>query len=77
MLLYEYIQLSVNERADVLWDNGWALDHMKHEGKQHSLYSLFDFYVEVTFTGKGVEDVMPFRQGVRLDKYLDRIKLDL
>lgn len=67
---YEYMSLPMDERANILWDQGLHLATVEDA----VLYSLDGFYVEVTVKD-GIQDITAFKQGERLDKYLNKIKL--
>ncbi|PKA97368.1 hypothetical protein B0O79_1023 [Flavobacteriaceae bacterium MAR_2009_75] len=77
MGLYEYLMLSEESQWNELWDNGKFLENFKSIDCSFSLYGLYDFFVEIeldpmhnTILCKHV-----FKQGEKLDKYLDNIEL--
>lgn len=72
---YEYIALETNQRAEALWENGGFLTNVVLDEVAYSLYSLFDFYVEVTMIENGIAFITPFKNGERLEKYLGDIDI--
>jgi hypothetical protein len=74
--LYQFIQLTFDERKKVLWDEGQFLANVVMDETAYSLYSLFDFYVEVTLLEDEILDVKPFKTGETFDKYLPPINID-
>ncbi len=72
---YEYIALETNQRAEELWENGGFLTNVAFDDVAYSLYSLFDFYVEVTMIENEISEITPFKQGERLEKYLGVIDI--
>lgn len=79
MGLYEYNQLSLDEKADVLWQHGKYLLNRKEGTNGYNLYSLFDFYVEVhadNATNK-IENIITFKTQRLLEPYLTNIKINL
>lgn len=77
MKLYEYIVLDLNDKANILWENGVFLDSHLETKRGFNLYYLNNYYVEVIVTKLNEEiiDIMPFKQGHRLEKYLDKIEI--
>jgi hypothetical protein len=76
MKLYEFLRLSEVEQYDEVWSLGVHVDTHIKESIATSLYVINDFYVEVYYdiqTNK-ILYKQTFKQGTRLDKYLDRIK---
>jgi hypothetical protein len=76
MKLYEFLRLSEVEQYDAVWSLGVHVDTHIKESIATSLYVINDFYVEVYYdiqTNK-ILYKQTFKQGTRLDKYLDRIK---
>ncbi len=72
---YEYIALDTNQRAEELWENGGFLTNVVFDEVAYSLYSLFDFYVEVTMIENEISEITPFKHGERLEKYLGVIDI--
>jgi hypothetical protein len=79
MGLYEYNQLSLDEKANVLWQHGNFLISRKEGENGFNLYSLFDFYVEVQASNSTnkIENIITFKTKRLLEPYLNNIKLDL
>jgi hypothetical protein len=79
MGLYEYNQLSLDEKANVLWQHGNFLISRKEGENAFNLYSLFDFYVEVQASNSTnkIENIITFKTKRLLEPYLNNIKLDL
>jgi hypothetical protein len=76
MTSYEFTALELNARADYLWQHGVHLANHVEQQNACVLYSLHSYYVEViTEQGKGILDVVPFKKGERLEKYLAKIML--
>ena len=75
--LYEYIALNIDQRAEALWRDGMFLEHsIQGSDTCCSLYTVYGFYVEVMMSSNGdITDVVAFRQGERLDKYMSAISL--
>jgi hypothetical protein len=68
----EYSLLSLHKRANLLWNKGRFLSSAHGKTHSYSLYSFDDFYAEIVISHKGggiIEDVIPFKQGFRFDKY--------
>ena len=79
MGLYEYSNLILTDRLQLVWEQGTFLANIKTYTHGLNLYALFDFYVEVTVTYKSNEtvitDATAFQKGYRLTKYLEQIDL--
>ena len=78
MTNYEFTALDINERANLLWEKGIFLDRYRDNEKGINLYYLHNFYVEVTISNNPTEeiiDISPFKNGIRFEKYLDKINL--
>jgi len=69
--LAEYLLLDHNKKAEYLWANGISIINLKNN-QSFNLYSLNTYYVEVVYTATDnqIIDIMPFRRGEHLDKYL-------
>ena len=68
----------MNARADVLWQQGNHIENSLDLEYTYSLYSLFNFYVEVKIHKQQnqIVEVISFKTGERFDKYLEKIKID-
>jgi hypothetical protein len=75
MTIYEFTALDINARAEFLWKNGIFLDNYLDEENAFNIYFLKEFFVEVIVSKPNDEiiNVVPFKAGYRLDKYLERI----
>jgi hypothetical protein len=71
----EFLQLNAEQRAVHLWEEGVYLSKYASRKKVTSLYSLYSFFVEVIISDKQITEIVPFKDGQRLDKYLDGINL--
>jgi hypothetical protein len=77
MKLYEFLRLSEVEQYNTVWSLGIHVDTHINDNIAINLYVLNDFYCEVYYdiqTNK-ILYKQTFKQGVRLDKYLDKIKI--
>jgi hypothetical protein len=77
MKLYEFLRLSEVEQYNTVWSLGVHVDTHINENIAINLYSINDFYCEVYYDIEFNKMLykQSFKQGVRLDKYLDRIKI--
>lgn len=73
--LYEYNLMTIDEKAQLLWDSGEFLVSSK---EATNLYSLSDFYVEVIYSNEQnkIVDIKTFKRGKRLERYLELIYLN-
>ncbi|PKH68908.1 hypothetical protein CXF59_01120 [Flavobacterium sp. ALD4] len=77
MKLYEFLRLSEVEQYNPVWSFGVHVDTHIKDNIAINLYSINDFYCEVYYEMKTnkIPYKQVFKQGARLDKYLDRIKI--
>jgi hypothetical protein len=77
MKLYEFLRLSDVEQYVMVWSFGVHVDTHIKDNIAINLYSINDFYCEVYYDMKTNKILYKqvFKQGARLDKYLDRIKI--
>jgi hypothetical protein len=77
MLLEEFIKLSLNDKANLVWRAGLFLDNHVEREKSFNLYFFPKFYVEVAVKNDdpGNIEIIGFLGGRRLDKYLKKIHL--
>jgi hypothetical protein len=77
MKLYEFLRLSEVEQYNTVWSLGVHVDTHINDNIAINLYSINDFYSEVYYDMKTNKILYKqvFKQGARLDKYLDRIKI--
>ena len=75
--MYEYMKMSLADRATVLWEEGIFVDKYIDVNIITNLYHLKNFFVEVVLSNHEgrIKEITPFRSGRRLDKYLDHINL--
>ena len=73
--LYEYIALDENQRANLLWQDGEFITNVKVGSESIALYTIYMYFVEVTMKNDEVTEITPFRQGQRLEKYLNQINI--
>jgi hypothetical protein len=77
MKLYEFLRLSDVEQYNTVWSLGVHVDTHIKDNIAINLYSINDFYCEVYYDMKTNKILYKqvFKQGARLDKYLDKIKI--
>jgi hypothetical protein len=77
MKLYEFLRLSELEQYDSVWSLGVHLDTHIKDNIAINLYVIDDFYCEVYYDMRTNKILYKesFKQGARLDKYLDKIKI--
>ena len=77
MKLYEFLRLSEVEQYDAIWSVGVHVDTHIKDNIAINLYVINDFYCEVYYDMKTNKILykQTFKQGERLDKYLDKIKI--
>jgi hypothetical protein len=75
--IYDYIKLDMNERANILWDEGVFIDKYIDLRIITNLYYLDKFYVEVVLSNKDgrITEITPFKNGDRLEKYINHVDL--
>jgi hypothetical protein len=75
--IYEYTLMTTDQRAACLWEHGTFLDNRVEKGFKYILYSLNNFYVEVTYDSEenGILEYTPFKTTKKLEPYLDEINL--
>jgi hypothetical protein len=75
--LYEFLRLSEVEQYNMVWSLGVHVDTHIKDNIAINLYVINDFYCEVYYDKK-INKILykqTFKQGERLDKYLDKIKI--
>lgn len=77
MSIYEFIRLSLEERAENVLDRGVYLESFTSGDSATSLYLLDGFFVEAEICVKEtrITDFIPFKQGYRLEKYVQDVDL--
>ena len=75
--LYEYNLMSIDEKAQLLWDSGEFLLSNKTTNAATNLYSFSDFFVEVIYSNElnKIIDIKTFKNNTRLEPYLDLINV--
>jgi hypothetical protein len=70
--IHHFIKMPVLERAHLLRTAGTLLDSDSNKGEKNNLYYLHGFFVEETLTEKSeqIVDIIPFRQGYRIETCL-------
>ena len=79
MTLYEYIPLSTDEKAQILWEQGIFVMNRFEGDLAVNLYMLSDFYVEAWYNQKSnkIVKLRPFRSLNVLEIYLNQIKVNI
>ena len=77
MEIYDYIKLSLGDKADLLWKKGLFIENYCDRSVTTNLYFMDKFYVEVVVTHNTsrIKEITPFRSGSRLEKYLEKFSL--
>lgn len=77
MEIFQYIKLSLTEKADLLWKNGLFIENYCDRSVTTNLYFYHNFYVEVVVSHNTsrIREITPFRSGSRLEKYLEKVDL--
>lgn len=72
MKLYDFLSLPDNLQFQAVWDLGIHIETVIQEKEACQLYVINDFYVEITYDiiNNIIVDKLPFKGGLRLDKYL-------
>jgi hypothetical protein len=76
--LHEYKNLDLSRKACLLCEKGVFLD--KYIDFEHisSLYYMHNFFIEIVVSNQDnhIVEIVPFRTGARLDKFLRNIDLN-
>ena len=77
MTLYEFNSLSDNEKAQAIWAGAFLLSRDAADLK-YSLYSIHDFFVEVTYdpTKNKIVKFQSFKTKRLLEAYLHEIDIN-
>jgi hypothetical protein len=77
MNLYGFLRLSEVEQYNTVWSLGVHVNTHNKDNIAINLYVINDFYCEVYYDMKTNKILykQTFKQGARLDKYLDKIKI--
>ena len=75
--LKDYNLLQIHQKAALVCSNSILLDIDLNENVIFTLYSYSSYYIEVMVDNltKQLINIVAFRDGERLDKYLDKISL--
>jgi hypothetical protein len=77
MSIPDFVTLSIDERATILWDQGTYLETDVYYGRTVKLYALHSFFVEVYYSSvtQSIEKVeVAYEQDLK--KYLGKIKIE-
>jgi hypothetical protein len=77
MQLHDYINLDLSHKACVLCEHGVFVEkHIDYE-RIASLYYLNNFYIEIVVSAdeNHIVEIVPFKSGERLEKYLKGVDL--
>lgn len=77
MGIYEFNQLPLDGQEKLVWEDGIFLTNRLEQNFGLTLYSLFDFYVEVHLNNETneIEKIRTFKSIEPLTHYLDEIDL--
>jgi len=72
-------KLRIGQKGGLVWRDGIFLDDYPTQLLTIKLYSLYNFYVEVlVFNHDGrIKEITAFTKEQRLEKYLDKVSLDV
>ena len=73
--IYEFSLLSLDDKAQYIWDNGRHLASTKSPNAVYTLYETPKFYAEITLANNKIDSIECFKRGHKLDKYLEHIDL--
>jgi len=79
MEIYEFNQLNINERAEIVWASGKLIDSHCESHLTFLLYQLPNFYAEIIYDTKKncITNVISFKQGHRLVIYASNFSADI
>ena len=77
MDIYDYNQLTLGEKASMLWQQAQFLERHAEGDLTSCLYHINNFYIEavVSHRENRILEVTPFKIGERRDKYLSGVDL--
>jgi hypothetical protein len=77
MDIYDYNRLTLGEKASMLWQQAQFIERHAEGDLTSCLYHIHNFYIEavVSHRENRILEVIPFKIGERLDKYLMQISL--
>ena len=75
--IHNFVKLSLDEKAELIKKKGVFLENFGDAGNEINLYYLQGFFVEVEVNKLQnlVVDIIPFRQGYKINKYKDKFSL--
>lgn len=75
--LYQYNQKTESEKAHILFTDGIFLESINYEENRNLLYSLFNFFVEVTYIADSneISNLKTFKSTDLIEPYLNKIDL--
>jgi hypothetical protein len=76
--IYEFARLTLVEKADLITNQGVFLENLGDSGNEINLYYFNGFFVEVEVNKlqNMIVEIIPFKQGYKVKKYLDKINLE-
>jgi hypothetical protein len=75
MTLYEFNMLSLNDRANYVWEHGQFVTSVATKASGSNFYVLEDFYVEVITDGLSIREIASFRTGYRYDRMVEGLNI--
>lgn len=77
MDIYDYNKLSLGEKASLLWQKARFLERHAEGDLTSCLYHINNFYIEavVSHRENRILEVIPFKMGDRLEKYISDVDL--
>jgi hypothetical protein len=77
MDIYDYNRLSLGEKASLLWQQAQFLERHAEGDLTSCLYHINNFFIEavVSHRENRILEVIPFKAGERLDKYISGVDL--
>jgi hypothetical protein len=67
---YSFVKMKDVQKDTVLRSKGILLDKDTENGKTINLYFLDGFFVEEIISGNEKREIIPFKQGYRIESYL-------
>lgn len=77
MDIYDYNKLSLGEKASLLWQKAKYLERHNEGDLTSCLYHINNFFIEavVSHRENRILEVIPFKNGERLEKYIAGVNL--
>ena len=78
MDIYDYNRLTLGEKASMLWQQAQFIERHAEGDLTSCLYHINNFFIEavVSHRENRIVEVIPFKIGERLDKYLSHVDLN-